>query len=167
MIAYVVDTNVPIVANGQADHVSPACVLKCIRKLASVRNNGIIVLDNGMLILREYMDNMSMSGQPGPGDAFMKWIWQNQGVVERCEQVTITPLPEAPNNFDEFPVDARLASFDPDDRKFVAVARASRNDPEVLNATDSDWWRHRQALHDNGVRVVFLCPEQFTDLADI
>lgn len=161
MSAYVVDTNVPVVANGRADHVRPTCVLNCIHRLTKVLKDGIVVLDGGMLILHEYMDNMSMSGQPGPGDFFMKWVWQNQGVAERCEQVRITPLVTDPENFAEFPYDARLASFHRKDRKFVAVARASRNNPTVLNAADTGWWRHRQALHDNGVQVMFLCPEQF------
>jgi hypothetical protein len=167
MSAYVIDTNVPIAANGCTDHASPACVLRCVQKLVDVHNGGIVVLDDDMRNLKEYTRNLKRSGQPGAGDSFLKWVWDNQGVSERCERVTITPLPDDPHNFCEFPIDPCLASFYPDDRKFVAVARASRNDPEVLNATDSDWWRHRQALHDNGVRVVFLCPEQFTDLADI
>ena len=167
MNAYVIDTNVPIVANGRADHVSPTCVLNCIRKLKNLRNNGIVVLDTGMLILREYMDNLSMSGQPGAGDFFMKWVWQNQGVAQRCEQVTITPLSGDTGSFREFPADPRLTSFHRKDRKFVAVARARQNDAEVLNATDSGWWVHRQALRANGVKVTFLCPEQFGALADI
>ena len=41
----------------------------------------------------------------------------------------------------------------------VAVARASGADPELLNATDTDWWHYREALKENGVNVVFLCPE--------
>ncbi|MFH1109077.1 MAG: hypothetical protein V1790_07780 [Planctomycetota bacterium] len=163
MNAYVVDTNVPIVANGREDRISPTCVWNCIRKLRNLRNNGIVVLDSGMLILREYMANLSMSGQPGPGDLFMKWIWQNQSVPERCEQVSITTLPSDSEDFREFPRDARLTLFDRKDRKFVAVACASKNDPEVLNATDSDWWIHRQALGHHGVRVVFLCPERFAN----
>jgi len=161
MNAYVVDTNVPIVANGRENHISPTCVRNCIRKLRNLRNNGIVVLDSGMLILREYMANLSMSGQPGPGDLFMKWIWQNQSVPERCEQVSITTLPNDSEDFREFPRDARLTSFDRKDRKFVAAALASQNRPWVLDATDSDWWIHRQALRDHGVRVVFLCPERF------
>ena len=61
--------------------------------------------------------------------------------------------------FEEFPNDPRLSNFDSDDRKFVAVALASQSDPQVLNATDTDWWAHRKALEENGVDVVFLCPE--------
>jgi hypothetical protein len=93
----------------------------------------------------------------------MKWVWQNQGAADRCEQVHITPMPSDPENFHEFPSDTRLASFDRSDRKFVAVAKASQKCPTILNATDSDWWDHRVALAENGVVVEFLCPDQFRE----
>ena len=167
MSAYVIDTNVPVTANGFADHVSPTCVESCLKLLERIHIGGIVVLDGGGRIFDEYMRNLNLSGQPGAGDFFVKWVWQNQGVHTRCELVSITPLPHDPEDFREFPRDSRLASFHRKDRKFVAVARASKNDPEVLNATDADWWLHRQALLDNGIKVTFLCPEQFGALADI
>jgi hypothetical protein len=55
-----------------------------------------------------------------------------------------------------------LSSFDPSDQKFAAVAIASGENPDVLNAVDSDWWIHRVALAASGVRVTFLCPERFS-----
>jgi hypothetical protein len=58
---------------------------------------------------------------------------------------------------EEFPDDPELVRFDRSDRKFVAVALASRLDPSVLNATDTDWWHYRECLKRHGVRVVFLC----------
>lgn len=66
-------------------------------------------------------------------------------------------------DFEEFPGDEELADFDRQDRKFVAVALTSVNDPTILNAVDSDWWDHLEALNNNGVKVEFLCPEQFDD----
>lgn len=161
MSAVVIDTNVAVVANGRACQASKSCVVRCIQRLLNVRDRDRVVLDDGMRILREYMSNLSMSGQPGPGDYFMKWLWQNQSVPARCEQVSIIPLPDDPEDFQEFPKDDRLSAFDRSDRKFVAVAKASENSPAVLNATDSDWWDHREALSDNGVTIEFLCPELF------
>ncbi|HSU82609.1 MAG TPA: hypothetical protein VLR69_09330, partial [Thermoanaerobaculia bacterium] len=55
--------------------------------------------------------------------------------------------------------DPDLAAFDPSDRKFVAVAVASGEQPEILNASDTDWWHHREALSRHGVEVRFLCPQ--------
>ena len=68
----------------------------------------------------------------------------------------------APNDargFEEFPGAPSLAGFDMDDRKFVAVALASGTGPEILNASDTDWWDFREPLERHGVRVNFLCPE--------
>jgi hypothetical protein len=159
MSAFVVDTNVPVVANGRSDQANEDCVIACIDALAAVRDDGIIVLDSIGLILDEYMDNLSLAGQPGAGDLFMKWVFENQAVVERCEQVQITARRDDPSSFNELPEDEELARFDRSDRKFVAVALASRNAPQVLNAVDSDWAASHAALERNGVRIRFLCPQ--------
>ena len=153
----VVDTNVPLVANGKADQADWECVAACVRKLKQIRSERRTLLDDKMLILGEYRRNLSHSGQPGVGDAFFKWLWENQANPQHCRIVPVTV--HADRGFAEFPDDARLSSFDWDDRKFVAVARASETGPELLNATDTDWWHHREALKENGVNVVFLCPE--------
>ncbi len=162
MSSYVVDTNVPLTANGAADHVAPQCVLNCLEYLERIQSNGRIVLDDKRLILTEYLKKLSPSGQPGAGDQFMKWVWQNQAVPERCEQVTITPTIEGTSCFAEFPDDPRFESFDRDDRKFVAAALACEQCPPVLNATDSDWWNFQDVLREYGIRIEFLCPELFS-----
>jgi hypothetical protein len=159
MSAFVVDTNVPVVANGKSEQADPACVIACIEALGEVRAKGLIAIDDHMRILQEYMNNLSMSGQPGPGDLFMKWVWTVQADVARCEQVPLTARDEESSDFAEFPNDPDLAGFDRSDRKFVAVALASRNSSQVLNAVDSDWATHHRALARNGVRVHFLCPQ--------
>ncbi len=159
MRAFVVDTNVPVVANGKSEQADPNCVIACVKILDNIRNDGVIVLDDGMLILREYMDNLSMSGQPGAGDLFLKWVWTVQADEDRCERVHLTADPHDSDDFDEFPDDADLADFDRSDRKFVAAALASRNTPVVLNAVDPDWAENHAALKRNGVTVLFLCPQ--------
>jgi hypothetical protein len=159
MSAFVVDTNVPVVANGKSEQAAPDCVIACINALDDIRTNGVIVLDDAMRILREYMTNLNMSGQPGVGDLFMKWAWSVQADENRCEQVCLTASDHDPDDFNEFPVDADLQAFDRSDRKFVAVALASRNTPVVLNAMDPDWAEHHVALKRSGVIVRFLCPQ--------
>ena len=159
MNAFVVDTNVPVVANGRSNQADPDCVIACIQALTEIREQGVIMLDDALLILKEYMRNLSMSGQPGAGDFFMKWVWAIQAHPNHCQQVTITPRMDDPTNFVEFPPDAELAGFDRSDRKFVAVALASSSTPTVLNAVDSDWAEHYVALTRNGIRLTFLCPQ--------
>ena len=159
MSAFVVDTNVAVVANGKSPQADPECVIACIDALAVIRETAIIVLDDAMLILSEYMNNLSMSGQPGTGDLFLKWVWTVQADASRCEQVHLTASACNPGDFAEFPRDAALANFDQSDRKFVAVAKACRRPTQVLNAVDLDWAHHHAALVRNGINVEFLCPQ--------
>ncbi len=155
MIFSLVDVNVAIVANGQSPQADVDCLVACVDALMQIQRTGGIVLDDRRLILSEYQRYLRPSGQPGLGDAFMRWVWENQGVPARCEQVSITPLE---GTFQEFPADPDLAGFDPSDRKYVAAALQSQRNPTILNAVDPDWWQHREALLRNGIRLRFLCP---------
>ena len=158
--AVVVDTNVPVVANVRSEQASPDCVDACTSALQDARNGGKVVMDDGLRILDEYMGHLSYSGQPGIGDAFFRWIWQNQVNPAVCERVTIHPRHGTEGDFEEFPQDPELQGFDRSDRKFVAVALASTNRPTILNAVDSDWWTYHKALERHGLKIEFLCREQ-------
>lgn len=160
MTAFIVDTNVPVTANRQSN-ASEECIKACAETLLEARE-GIIVLDDKFRILREYLRNRNPSA-PGAGDEFILWALNNRANPERCEIVQLTPKNGSENDFEEFPTDPDLAKFDPSDRKFVAVALASANQPEVLNATDTDWWHYREPLERNGVNIRFLCPGQMPD----
>jgi hypothetical protein len=72
MRAYVVDTNVAQVANGAAVQAGRQCVQNCIDALIRARA-GLIVIDDGMRILREYINTVGLIGQPGLGHVFVKW----------------------------------------------------------------------------------------------
>jgi hypothetical protein len=152
----VVDTNVLIVANKKAPQASLECILSCIKYLNNLRESGILVIDSGWLIIGEYQHKNSDSGQPGVGDAFLKWVLTNRTNPRHCEQVHITKIAE--NDFTEFPRSESLANFDPSDRKFVAVALTHPQRPAIANAVDSDWRNHEIALAQHGIKVDFLCP---------
>ena len=153
----VVDTNVAVVANHGTPQASLNCINECIARLSYIIDECRVLLDDGNLMFREYRNNLSPSGQPGAGDYFFKWLFENQANPEHCRKVTLNP--NAGRDFEEFPNDPALSLFDPDDRKFVAVALASRTSPEVLNASDTDWWFYRNELRQHGIKVVFLCLE--------
>ena len=153
----VVDTNVAVVANHRTPQADLNCTNECISRLQHIIDECRILLDDGNLIFREYRNNLSPSGQPGAGDYFFKWLFENQANPEHCRKVTLSAHPV--RGFEEFPNDQSLSAFDPDDRKFVAVALASGTAPKVLNASDTDWWLYRNQLRQNGVEVVFLCPD--------
>ena len=157
MRAAIVDTNVLIVANEASDHAALDCVVASIDALSALRRSGIAALDDRFLILDEYREHASLAGQPGVGDEFLRYLYDNLYNESACRLVNITPIED--DSFAEFPADERLADFDRNDRKFVAAALGCNPVAEVLNATDTDWWHHREALEDNGVEVRFLCPE--------
>jgi hypothetical protein len=152
------DTNVAIVANGKTPQAGNQCVSTCISTLLDLREHHRLLLDAEGLILEEYRRHLSPAGQPGPGDAFFKWLWSNQSNPEYCRQVSIGPEVDG-RGFQEFPDNPDLEGFDRSDRKFVALAIASEESPPILNAADTDWWEYREALSRNGVEVRFLCPE--------
>ncbi len=153
---HIVDTNVLLVASKKASQASLTCVLTCIKYLQNLKESGILVIDSNRLIIREYENKNSRSGQPNVGDAFLKWVLTHQA-TNRCEQVPITQIAE--NDFTEFPKSPSLEKFDPSDRKFVAVALIHHAKPAIANAVDSDWRNYEQALKEHGVKLNFLCPE--------
>jgi hypothetical protein len=151
----IVDTNVLIVANHKAPQASPECVLSCVQYLNNLRKSDILVIDSDWLIIGEYQRKNSDSGQPGVGDAFLKWVLTNRTNPKHCEQVHITQRAE--NDFAEFPRSQSLAGFDPSDRKFVAVALTHPQRPAIANAVDSDWRNYEHALAEHGIKIDFLC----------
>jgi hypothetical protein len=156
-----VDTNVPKTANlaMQPDpdsDVSEACVLACIEAIDHVIKRRGLIIDAGDEIYDEYRQQLSMKGQPGVGDRFMKWVHDNRWSLHASQRVSIT---KSGDSYDEFPICAGLDDFDKSDRKFVAVANAHPEKPPILQATDSKWWGWQAALAGFGITVHFLCPE--------
>lgn len=156
-----VDTNVPRTANlatspdTDAD-VSLDCVMACIEAIEHVIRKRGLVMDAGDEIYDEYRRQLSMKGQPGVGDGFMKWVHDNRWILPDADRVTISKNGES---YNEFPVHDGLEKFDISDRKFVAVSNAHPAKPPILQATDSKWWGWKEALCDVGIDVKFLCRE--------
>jgi hypothetical protein len=148
-----------VVANGHTPQASDACRSNCIALLESVRANSTVLVDSLDLIFSEYFDNLSVAGQPGLGDAFVRWLWDNQGYPEILLRVPIQPA-APPQYFAEFPTSDDLVGFDISDRKFVAVAIASGLNPSIYNAVDSDWWNYSESLAASGIQVINICPDQ-------
>ncbi len=157
----VVDTNVPKTANlartpnAVPDELS-RCVLACVEAIDHVVKNRALVLDSGDEIFDEYRRELSMSGQPGVGDGFMKWVHDNRWTLQVRDRVVITACG---TSYREFPTSPDLRGFDQSDRKFVAVANKHPDRPPILQATDSKWWGWKDALASAGIAVQFLCPD--------
>ena len=154
MTAFVVDTNVAIAANGgETTHADLVCQLSCIEKLHSVVEENTVAIDSMGLILEEYQGHLSFSGQPGMGDAFFKHVFDFQYQDANVVRVPVTRSDDEQRGFEELPRN----TFDPSDRKFLAVAVVA--EAVVLNATDSDWGEQQPLMDQLGVEVEQLCPQ--------
>ncbi|MEH0019652.1 MAG: hypothetical protein V6Z89_08365 [Desulfobacter sp.] len=157
----IIDTNVPKTANRAVDPMSIPedlikCVQKCVSSVMEVIEKGNIVLDDRDEIFNEYRGELSMSGQPGVGDEFLKWLHYNRHSFPESGRVAITPKDDS---YVEFPDHPGLSDFDISDRKFIAVANAHPKKPPIVEATDSKWWGWKEALEESEIKVNFLCPE--------
>ena len=149
----VVDTNVAVVANGRDTHADLRCQLACVEKLTSVKDDAIVVaVDCKGEILAEYARRLKHSGAPGVGDAFFKYVRDNQYWADRIRRVQVTSTDDC-RGFEELPPN----KLDPSDQKFLAVAVVTR--ATILNATESDWHEQAPLLEELDVEVRQLCPK--------
>lgn len=153
----VIDTNVLRVAARQHADVSDECVTKCIQQLSMMQKDGVVVIDDDYKILGEYLKSPPLMKSNEVGGKFLKWLLQNQCNILHVAQVSITET--GPDYFSEFPDPTLQPTFDPADRKFVAVANAHPDKPPVWQAADCKWLDWWPALQATGVRVEFLCPD--------
>lgn len=149
MMTFVVETNVALVANLKADHASQDCVLACTRVLKSIMESERVAIDDQWVVLSEYKKKLRSSGQPGVGDAFLRFVLTNLRNPLRCAAVTMSEFPDHP----------ALAAFHSKDRKFVQVSLAHPDRPAILNAVDTDWRPFETHFMAHGVSIRFLCPE--------
>ena len=162
MNAVIVDTNVLVIANGEAKHASSDCIEHCRDRLETILSEKVVI-DDGWRILGEYDDNTKPNTRKGVGDLFVKTLMQNQGNPNICNLVHITSLKGNGTDFQEFPTDSALSGFDPDDRKFIAVALAHQQNTgetaTILLAIDRGWLQFTNALASHGVTVGLICEE--------
>lgn len=150
----VVDTNVPIVANGRDTDAGVECELACVRAINEIQTIGTVVLDESESIMNEYQRYLNYSGEPGVGDSFFRYLFNNQySSNARIRRVPITASNDDRHGFEELPEN----ELDPSDRKFLAAAVVSG--ASIVNATDSDWQEQQDLLDRLSVRLIEVCPE--------
>ncbi len=159
-IRCVVDTNVPVIANGRNDAASAACVAASARALQQIMARGHVFIDSGGTIVEEYRNNLEPYGQPRPGNVFLKWLLTHEWGGARVTRVALTTKAGDPEDFEELPPPPVGVRYDPSDRKFLAVAAAHDDHPPILQALDSKWWGWKEALARVGISVHFLCPDE-------
>ena len=160
----IVDTNVPITAGKRVADIPEellVCVRECNRYIYNLikSESGVrVVLDANKLILNEYRKIKSVTDGDSIAVQFLKWIYQYLLRILPDDLVFLNILSE--NEYAEYPDDIEgLESFDPADKKFIALAFAHKESPVIIEATDSMWWGIKDVLEANGVKVCFLCTE--------
>lgn len=154
MTVFVVDTNVAKVANCDEDtDVDDVCKFTCVERLEWLVKQGVVAVDETGLVLEEYSNHLSWSGAPGVGDAFFRYLFDNQYKDERIKRITVTPADDK-RGFEELPEN----TLDRSDRKFLAVAVVGK--AVILNATDSDWGEQQKLTKKLEVKVDELCPHE-------
>jgi len=128
-----------------------------------LRSSGTLVLDDQELILTEYRNYLNYKGQPGVGDAFLRWFFNNRGRPDLCREVAISHIDHKWRRFEEFPENDALSDFDKSDQKFVATALAAGTTTKILQASDHKWLKWHPALAEVGVRVHFLCEAELLE----
>lgn len=164
---YVVDTNVPLVANllvrpAAQPEFPEDCQMKCADLITQIIREGTceegcVVIDAANKVLGEYGNKLSQDRrEPGIGNKFLHWVSDHQYDQNKVCRV---PLTKNNSSYQEFPHGPALAGFHKKDHKFVALANACNKTPVILQSTDRKWWKYKTALEQSGIKVRFLCPE--------
>lgn len=158
----VVDTNVVITANEEAPQAGVECVLASVRFLKAIQADGTVVIDTDFAVLKEYLRYFNKVGQERTGDVFVSWVLTNRANPDRVRQIHLAQAHNAAGEmtYVAFPENAALQTFDPSDRKFVALALTDPTRPTIINAVDRDWWENRDVLESHGIEINFLCLEE-------
>ena len=166
MNAVIVDTNVIVAANNEANHASRDAVKRCQERIQQIiQQQETSLVDDGWRILREYKRYVNLETRKGIGDLFVKTLLQNLRRKQAiCTMVRINPLDGSDTDFEEFPTTEALSDFDVADRKFIAIAIAYERDHEkkatILQALDTKWEPFRKAFEQEGLQIDFLCPSE-------
>jgi hypothetical protein len=153
---YVVDTNVPLTALGAANHMSSGCQLRCSEWLGEfLMEEKMLVIDSGLGILGEYTNAIAYEGQANVGRQFLRWVLTNYANPYRVRQVDITQI--ASNNYSGLP--ASLNGFDPNDKKFLAVAIVNNSNEKttIVQAADGKWVNWQPELTAAGIIIEYPC----------
>lgn len=165
MNRYIIDANVVLLAGTPVRDIPKdqlLCMQKCIHFIKKFMNDpeASLVLDAEGRILKEYRGAYSLGENPNMAASFT--IWVHQHMPKNAED--FIPLRELKENvFENYPDSDRLKSFDPPDRKYIALAYNHNKRPPIVEASDSKWWGIKDDLKNNGIDIFFIDEEYIKD----
>ncbi len=155
----ILDTNVPAKA-ATAPNLCPLEELavqgKCMEYIFELINGQTkLVLDADYEIVKEYRNNVDKTSNMGI--LFLKWLDQYLGRIEMCDLLKLEK--DGNGEYVFFPLDDDTKDFDPNDRKFIALANFHLEKPPIIEGTDGKWWGYVVAFRKYGIEIHFLDEE--------
>jgi hypothetical protein len=155
----VIDTNVWIMAHVPVSQ-QPAhrlrCANTCRKWLTNLRDGErTVAVDHKNLILGKYWSYLEQTRPPGAPSLAGEILREFQSTG----RINVVQIPLTEEGEPYLAPELNLQDFDRADWKFVAVALACDDNPPIVNATDTDWQQHIEALNAAGIIVEELCPD--------
>lgn len=154
--ACVVDTNVPIVANGDNDDVTFECRFQAVDFLEKLMAGGRLIVDQGGEVEGEYFGRLRF-GYPGVGNRFIQHFFNAHS--DRIDRLELGA--KANDGYAEVKFRGALKNFDKSDWKFAALSIIAKR--PVYVTVDTDWAISEAHLKDIGVKLRFLCGKNQKD----
>lgn len=171
MAQKIIDTNVPLTAAGLNSSASKRCQLSCVSVLKAVLAGQVtVVIDSKHEILCEYNRRIHPDYKGSLAEQFMLYMLQYRTVVRRVRSLDLQrdktgDYSDYPDNNETWTTDVkRCERFDPDDKKWVALAirfkKDTGSDAPIINAADRCWLAFEPLLESAGVKLEVLCRDE-------
>ena len=167
----IIDTNVPLTAAGFNPDASAACALVCEALINRVIKDEIaVVIDEDENVIAEYRQNIYPDPKGTRAGQFLMHLLMNRLRPSLVRSVALDQ--DASGQYADYPDkedswasdDERCKRFDPDDKKWVALAvrfkKDTGGDAPIVNAADRCWLAFEPHLESAGVKLEILCRDE-------
>ncbi len=165
------DTNVPLTAAGMNSEASEHCEVDCGEVISQIMKGEIIVIvDEDERAISEYRNNMYPDPRGTRTGQFLMYVLLNRHRPSRVHTLSIEM--DEQGNYRDYPDNdetwtsavPRCERFDPDDKKWVALAIRFKKDTNgeapIVNAADRCWLAFESHLESAGVKLEILCRDE-------
>ncbi|MDE2948238.1 MAG: hypothetical protein OXT05_14165 [Chloroflexota bacterium] len=167
----IIDTNVPLTAAGMNTEASDGCKLSCEQVISRILKGEVtVVIDEDDEAILEYRQNMYPDLRGTRAGQFLFYLLTNMQRPSRIRKVRLQKNERGqylayPDSEEAWTTnDPRCERFDPDDKKWVALAarfkKDTGTDAPIVNAADRCWLAFEYHLESAGVKLESLCREE-------
>lgn len=170
LLANIIDANIPLTA-ADRNQASEVCVDTCSRLLQSIfAGEIVVVVDDDGHALAEYRNIGKPRRREDIAERFLVYVYDYQYNSDRFQRVNLRrdkrgSFVDYPDPNDEWTSqEPRCERFDPDDKKWVALAlrfkKDTGRDAPIVNAADKCWLAFETQLESAGVKLEILCRDE-------